>query len=166
MGAVTEEILELLSDMAFRPYRIVYGYFPKEYSSRNLPVLVHRLRKKGFIEKEIKENEICLRLTELGYEKLKEIKTTKIDLLDIKPSLEQWDNFYRVVIFDIPEKNKRVRHVLREMLKVLGFQPLQKSVWISKRNYTKELRRWVEDLQLDDYVVIFETKDLGLKSLQ
>ncbi|MBI4008672.1 transcriptional regulator PaaX, partial [Candidatus Roizmanbacteria bacterium] len=74
---------------------------------------------------------------------------------------EKWDGKWRIVIFDIPEVNKRIRQVLRETLKVLEFWPLQKSVWISKKNYTKELRKWITDLGLSRHVLTFETNDLG-----
>ena len=80
---------------------------------------------------------------------------------NVKPKKFKWDGVWRVVIFDIPEENKRVRYVLRETLKILGFRPLQKSVWISKRNFTKEIRKWVKELKLSQYILIFETKDLG-----
>ena len=44
---------------------------------------------------------------------------------------ERWDETWRVVIFDIPERRKRAREALREKLKALGFKELQKSVVIN-----------------------------------
>ncbi|MBI2338605.1 hypothetical protein HYU95_05495 [Candidatus Daviesbacteria bacterium] len=163
MGAMTEEILELLIDMAFRPYRIVYGYYPKEVSRRSASVAIHRLGKKGLIEKGLVENEICIRLTEKGMQEIQRRKQKeKVRRLLYKDSInKKWDGIWRVVVFDIPEENKRIRNVLRQTLKVLDFKPLQKSVWVSKKNYTKQLREWVNELNLLQYVLIFETKDLG-----
>lgn len=43
---------------------------------------------------------------------------------------KHWDGKWRVVIFDIPEKKKVVREVVRDALRRLGFRKLQKSVWI------------------------------------
>ena len=165
MGAITEDILQSLSDLVFHPYRIVYGYYPKEVSRKSALVAIHRLQKKGYIEKGIMEDEICIRLTELGLKKLQERQQKQKEkvLLNKKISNEKWDGKWRVVVFDIPEVNKRIRGVLRETLKVLEFKPLQKSVWISKNNFTRDLREWVKDLGLSNLILIFETKDLGLK---
>ncbi len=163
MGAITEEILELLSDMAFRPYRLVYGYYPKEVSRKSAAVVIHRFMKKGLIEKELVEEEICIKLTELGLKKLQEKrqKGKEKKLLKLKIGDVQWDGIWRVVVFDIPEQNKKIRSVLRETLRVLEFKPLQKSVWISKNNFTKDLRGWARELGMSDFIRIFETKDLG-----
>lgn len=163
MNAITEEVLESLSDLVFHPHRIVYGYIPKEVSRKSAFMTIKRLEQKGFIQKGIMEDEICIKLTELGIKKLEEKRRNKKEkaLLNIKTKQVRWDGKWRVVIFDIPETNKRVRQALRETLKVLEFKPLQKSVWISKKDYTKELRRWVEDLRLSKHIFIFETEDLG-----
>ena len=167
MGAITEEILESLYDMVFHPYRVIYGYFPKEVSRKSALVAIHRLQKKGYIEKCIMEQEICIKLTELGLKKLQERQQKQKEkvLLNKKVSNEKWDGKWRIVVFDIPEVNKRIRGVLRETLKVLEFKPLQRSVWISKNNFTTDLREWVNDLGLSDFILIFETKDLGLKPI-
>lgn len=163
MGALTEEILGLLVDMAFRPYRIVYNYFPKEVSRKSANVAVHRLKKKGLIETGFVEDEICLRLTEKGKQEIQSRRQKEKEkrLLNQKKVSEKWDGVWRVVVFDIPEENKRIRNVLRQTLKVLEFKLLQKSVWISKKNYTNQLREWVKELKLLQFVLIFETKDLG-----
>lgn len=165
MGAITEEILQLLGDMTFRPYRIIYGYFPKEVSRKSARVAMHRLAKQGYLEKGLMEDEVCFKLTELGFKKLqeKQQKEKEKRLLNQKISNTKWDGIWRVVIFDIPEQNKRIRSVLRETLKVLEFKPLQKSVWISKNNFTKDLRVWVRELGLANCILIFETTDLGLR---
>lgn len=42
-----------------------------------------------------------------------------------------WDKKWRVIIFDIPEKDKRVRDIFRARLQQLGLYLLQESVYIS-----------------------------------
>ena len=166
MRVITETILETLTDMALHPYRMIYGYIPKEVSRKSIQVTLRRLEKKGYIQKGLVEDEICIKLTESGYKILngKRMRRQERRLLDIKPSQKRWDSLWRVVIFDIPEINKKIRQALRESLKMLEFWPLQKSVWVSKNNYTKELKSWVEDLGLSKYILIFETKDIGIKT--
>jgi DNA-binding transcriptional regulator PaaX len=41
-----------------------------------------------------------------------------------------WDGKWRVIMFDIPEKKRRVREMLRPLLSHAGFLRLQDSVWI------------------------------------
>lgn len=164
MGAITEDILEALVDQILHPHKIFWGHFPKEYSRNSLQVAARRLEKKGFIEKGIVENELCLRLTQLGADYLKQMKHRKkeknimgINLVKIK-----WDGKWRVVVFDIPEKNRRVRQALRMGLRMLEFKPLQKSVWVSKIDCVKDLRKYIRELSLSSYILVFETKDLGI----
>lgn len=57
-----------------------------------------------------------------------------------------------MVVFDIPESKKELRKYLRDFLRYSGFEPLQKSVWISqfaamdslaKLFASKKVSRWV-----------------------
>lgn len=163
MGAITEDILEALVDQILRPHKVFWGHFPKEYSRNSLQVAVRRLEKKGFIEKGIMEDELCLRLTRLGANYLKQMQQRKKEkgIMKINPVKIKWDGKWRVVVFDIPEKNRRVRQALRMGLRMLEFKPLQKSVWVSKVDCTRELRSYIRELSLSSYVLVFETKDLG-----
>jgi phenylacetic acid degradation operon negative regulatory protein len=50
------------------------------------------------------------------------------------PELEwsrPWDGMWRMVLFDVPEAERRVRGQIRQVLNSLRFGGLQKSVWIS-----------------------------------
>ena len=44
--------------------------------------------------------------------------------------IRKWDGGWRMVFFDIPEKNRRHRDYLRRVLKLIGFYELQKSIWV------------------------------------
>ena len=46
-----------------------------------------------------------------------------------KPKI--WDKKWRIVVFDIPEKQRGARDSLRTYLKKLDFYELQKSIFIS-----------------------------------
>lgn len=164
MGAITDEVLEILSDLTFRPYRLLYGSIPTDIARVKVRVAVKRLEKRGLIEKGKVENEICIRLTNLGKKYLGQIKQKKLEksILDFNKVNGKWDGVWRVVVFDIPEENRRIRNALRLGLKMLEFKQLQKSVWISKIDCMVELRSYVRELGLKNYVLIFETKDLGI----
>jgi hypothetical protein len=42
----------------------------------------------------------------------------------------KWDHKWRVVIFDVPEKHKRLRDIFRKRLRQLGLYQLQESVYV------------------------------------
>lgn len=50
------------------------------------------------------------------------------NLVPKKP--RRWDGKWRVLIFDIPERRKRIRDQVRHTLGAIGFYRLQDSVWV------------------------------------
>ena len=81
-----------------------------------------RLTKKGLLKFEdghytmTKEGEDVLRRWERADFKLKKPK--------------KWDKKWRIIIFDIPERKKRIRNEVSKIFKEAGFQRLQDSVWV------------------------------------
>lgn len=53
------------------------------------------------------------------------------NLKNIEIEASGWDGKWRLLVFDIPEKRRRERKLLRYELSVSGFRRMQKSVWIS-----------------------------------
>ncbi len=43
---------------------------------------------------------------------------------------KKWDKKWRVIIFDIPEKKRKIRDQIRTLFKSAGFYLLQDSVWV------------------------------------
>ncbi|MDD2935452.1 MAG: hypothetical protein PHX25_03180 [Candidatus Pacebacteria bacterium] len=87
---------------------------------------VEKLLEKGYLKKTRKKNNEFLELTKEGEEI---INRYKLGDLEIKKS-KKWDKKWRVVIFDISEKKKSLRDLLRFNLNRLGFVKLQNSVWV------------------------------------
>jgi DNA-binding transcriptional regulator PaaX len=67
-----------------------------------------------------------LRLTEAGEKFWRKNQILKEGL----PKKKQWDEKWRILIFDIPEKRKGLREKVRKTLLDLGFIRLQDSVWV------------------------------------
>lgn len=114
--------------------------------------LIWRLRKEGFIEKELNEKKIILKLTEKG-KKYLEIENALVS--------DKWDGKWRLVIFDIPESKRRLRNTLRQKLKEWGFKYWQKSLWASKKDIAKPLREFIQELGLSDFVLVAVSDNLG-----
>ena len=98
----------------------------KKHKAKSTNNAFWRLYKQGCITLERKNHQSYISLTEEGRRRAGMYQIN--DLAIKKP--KQWDKKWRIVIFDIPHRNRFVREVLRGMLKQLGFRLLQKSVWV------------------------------------
>jgi len=108
------------------------------------------------------DNTVTVKITRNG---LVRALTYQLDSMKIKKP-KRWDRKWRVVIFDIPEKYKRVRELFRMRLKQLELYPLQDSVYIHPFPCFKEIEflrelygismkveyLLVEKLEDDDYL--------------
>ncbi|MDP2594058.1 MAG: hypothetical protein Q8P36_01845 [bacterium] len=86
-----------------------------------------RLTQDGEVEFVERDGKKYARLTEKGERKL-ELYKEKLRLAG-KPR-KRWDGNYRLVIFDIPEKRKRVRERIRHEMREVGFLRVQDSAWV------------------------------------
>ena len=74
----------------------------------------------------------------------------------INNSMKRWDSFWHVVIFDIPNKQHRLRGFLRDMLKEVGFQKVQHSTYIAP-SITKEFYSFLNRYKdLDSYLILLK----------
>lgn len=133
-------------DFLASPHTFVWTGYRTNLNYSTLYKAVRQLRQKGYIETQKNGRQIFLRLTDKGQQ---EIILKKL-LED-----ENWDGKWRVVIFDIPEKHRKLRNTLRSQLKQWQFIPWQKSVWASKKNIDKELIKFLKNAQLSDWVKVF-----------
>lgn len=103
-------------------------YLPKEkyhlgYRARTA---AGRLVAKGQAEWIERGGKKYLRLTEAGRRALA-LEQEKVTLKNQK---KKWDGRWRMVVFDIPERRRRVRIRLRAFMNEIGFVRLQDSVWV------------------------------------
>lgn len=111
-----------------------------------------RLREKGFIEF-VSDDKLVYRLTDSGKEKA---ILAKLNLKEAK-----WDGKWRLVIFDVPEKRRAARDLLRSKLKQWDFIKFQHSVWATKKSCTEELRRFIKSVGIEDWVMVVESGNIG-----
>lgn len=65
---------------------------------------------------------------------------------------KKWDGKWRIVMFDIPEKDRLFRDVLRRHLKTLKFGKLQHSVFVSPYPFEKPILELVSLYSAERYV--------------
>ncbi|MBI5530204.1 MAG: hypothetical protein HY918_01760 [Candidatus Doudnabacteria bacterium] len=71
------------------------------------------------------------------------------------------DGVWKMVIFDIPEKQKKVRGVLRAKLKQLQFKKWQNSIWISPYALDEEIEEEMAQLAKHFFVRLIKVKDIN-----
>ncbi|OHB23941.1 MAG: hypothetical protein A3J67_00560 [Parcubacteria group bacterium RIFCSPHIGHO2_02_FULL_48_10b] len=115
------------------------------------------LQKRGFVEKRAKGILNKWRLTDAGRQKFERlIQGAKFKIKKYEPLKE---NKSKIVIFDIPEKEKRKRQWLREQLLELDYIMLQKSVWIGKAKLPRELFSDLSTFNLLQHIHIFKVSE-------
>lgn len=137
----------------------------KKIDERFLREEIYRLyRSKLVHSQDNKDGTLTFELTEKG-----KIKALTYHFEEMKISKKGWDNKWRIIIFDIPERLRRARDTLRDKLKELGFYELQKSVFVFPYECKDEIDFVIEFFYLRKYVRVgvLETIDnqLHLKKI-
>mgnify|MGYP001585988406 FL=1 len=137
-------------------YFKIIGSIPKEWRKmkrRYLQDCIREFYNDKLIDFKEDSSGICkIVLTEKGKQK---IITLNADNLTIKkPAL--WDRKWRIVIFDIPENEKKARNALRQKLRDMGFYCWQKSVFVYPYNCLEEIEFLAELFQIRPYIRVFE----------
>ncbi len=159
-------------------YGASYGKMRKEISKSETQInrkedkqryynILYKLKKSGLIEEEVKNNKKFFHITVLGKKKLAALKNKqKLSFPETRQFKKEDSDKFTIVIFDIPEREKRKRHWLRSVLKNIGMAMVQKSVWIGKVKVPKDLVDYLYDLKIIEFVEIFEiTKTGSLKNI-
>lgn len=76
----------------------------------------------------------------------------------IKRNDAQW----QMLIFDIPERKRLLRTILRQNLLRLGYQMLQQSVWVCPYDVYQETEKLLMVYELDPYVRLFLIKEIEM----
>jgi len=71
------------------------------------------------------------------------------------------DGVWKLIIFDIPEKHKYVRTVLRAKLKQLHFKKWQNSIWISPYKMDAEIEAELTGLGNKFFIRLIKTTDIN-----
>ncbi len=170
-----KEAGEVVTDVFFtdyyNSYRNIYHYLygrerfiSKKNFNRdrhNFHNLLFYLRRQGFIKKREINNRNFWSLTRTGIAKLNRLLERRSSIRNT----EKEKDFQKVIVFDIPEKEKYKRFWLRSQLNLLGFRMLQKSVWIGDSKLPKEFLKDLHRLKLLRCVHIFGTSKGGTLDL-
>lgn len=155
--AVLGDLLDEVVGGGSRAYhaRKLGFYTPSWYPKNALYTAVGRMLKTGLICKTIKKGEVVWELTSEGKNQL--VRSFPM----LKWQQSSWDGWWRIVIFDVAEKQRKVRDSLRIKLVELGFGQWQKSVYISPHDVAQDMIEFLESLHLWGQASVFVAKELG-----
>ena len=144
---ITTPFLE--ADRAYR--QSIKSYLRKrEYDKANFFVKLRYWQRQGYINTFLEGKEKFIELTPKGKTHLENLAFEEINIK--RP--QKWDGKWRIVIFDIPEKNRASRDTLRAKLLTLGFRQIQKSVYVYPFECTKEIFELSDRLDVKKSVLI------------
>lgn len=137
--------------LALRPFLKRKNYPPSRINST-----LKRLTKQELISiHQEKDGTIKIELLEKGQKKILRYKIDEIEL-----DRSKWDGLWRIVAFDIPEKQRSARDFLRSKMKEVGFYSLQKSILITPWD-CKEVIDFIKHYyDVEEYVELIIAKSI------
>ncbi len=155
---IAHDILDFLvtvAELLPRPFETPYAHVRrirkipyKDYDSS-----IRWLHKRGNITIEKRGTKRLIKATEKG----------QLQILFNKAAVipqKKWDKKWRVVVFDIPEDYRAVRHQLRRLLKRSNFIKLQASVFISPYPLNSEAITYLKKSGLIEFIRILRVDRL------
>ena len=135
----------------------MFGINKKRYKSQSVYRTLKRMEKQDII-KIVKEmnNKTTISITRNGKKRL--VKYSIDDMEIKKPKI--WDGKWRIISFDIPEKQKTAREALRMKLKDFDFYHLQKSLFACPFPCRDEIDFVSEIFKIRKYITYFETSTI------
>ena len=70
------------------------------------------------------------------------------------------DGKWAMLIFDVPEKYRKSRDLLRSVLHNLGYKMFQQSVWITPYDVSDKTEKLLQMYNLDEFVKIFLIEEI------
>lgn len=125
---------------------------PPKIASKTLSSILSRLQNQGLISRKGIRGASIWKITKQGKE-----------LLESRPRIEipKRDGVTRLVIFDIPERERKKRDTIRVELLSYNYERLQKSVWIGWNSLPEDFVDLVDKLNLKDHIHIFSVREAG-----
>jgi len=139
-----------------RPDQYISGDWAENYKEKQkLFCTLSRLKRDGFIE----NKDDLYKITKNGLLKLFKEKPRQLKI----KILEQSEHSDKIIVFsyDIPERDRRERLWVIEILKLLDFEMVHQSTWIGKNKLPQEFLKELIHKGILDYVRIFEINKKG-----
>lgn len=133
--------------------KVLFGSYVRDrYCSRSIARSLRVLIKRGYIGRLDSKNTFFAFLgRERRYQFLDEFISVKAAHYQKK-----WDKKWRLLIYDVPQKNKSARESIRRYIKSLGFGMVQQSCWVSAYDFTDAIRAFCRQEKILQDVCLYE----------
>ena len=119
--------------------------------------ILSRLQNEGLVIRKGAKRAAVWRIAQKGRARLRMQEKKTAD----PRALPKSDGIPRLIVFDIPERQRQKRDWLRIELVSCGFQPLQRSVWVGTRPLPEELIRQIDEHGLGACVHVMSVAKRG-----
>jgi len=123
--------------------------YERQKAKKSFGLFVQYLQEKGYIKVKALKGTNGVVLTPKGAGRVLQVKRK------LKEKKKRPDGKWIMIIFDIPEKKRQTRGLLREALLDLGYQKLQQSVWVSPYDVYHETEEAVRSYHVVPCVKLF-----------
>lgn len=133
----------------------------RKLDRERLSQLVYRLKQRQLVREYFRGKEKYIELTNEGRKKLLRLLVADefSKFMPLKKG-QSWDKKWYMVAFDIPEKYRDGRDILRSTLKRLGFAALQKSLFVSPFDHRAEIEVVKDIYHIKPYVISIMADDI------
>ncbi len=135
-----------------KPLNLLLRKLDARSRDRELRRVIRYMKQQGLLARTADDYEHGLVLTNAGRARLE--KSAYNSLAIKKPTT--WDRQWRLIFFDIPEAKKISRNALNTKLKQLGYQQLQKSIWVHPYPSRAEIEAVTDVLGIRKFVTYIE----------
>ena len=98
----------------------------------------------------VKHAEGLYQITEAG------IKELSLSFPFVRFLVFSWDNLYRIISYEIPERKRQLRDSLRREISGWGLGPWHRSFWLTPHPITEDLSKLIKNTPWQEYVQAFE----------
>ncbi len=140
-------------------YYLVRGGIKYAFRKSDFKREIKRLERRGFVALTKTKNGLKIKLLKKGLQRQHQ---ALFNNLRLKVS-DEWDKKWRLLIFDIPEKQKNQRNLLRMRLKQLGMYNIQRSVFVYPYDCRDELYFVAEHYEVDEYTTYAEVVNIDIE---
>ena len=141
-------ILDYLAKKGDAPFGALHKAVSPALPYKEFYNTLFRMNAVELIEKKQSGKQLIAKITEAG----------KLLLVRKNPTR---DGKWKLVIFDVPEKHKKVRNILRAKLKQLHFKKWQNSIWASPYALDPEIESEFKELGEKFFIRLIKTSDIN-----
>lgn len=127
------------------------------YTEEAVKAAIYRMRHEKIVVSNKIDGKTYYTLTKQGMEKLE----MGLQRTFNGSNREEWNGKWFVLIYSLPEKERRLRDRLRREITWLGFGQLTPGTWISPYNLQEDIKRILNHYCIAGYVHFFESAHLG-----